>query len=629
MRLAPLFALLLVVAASPAAGASPLTAPSTPTAAPNSPPFADAGLDRSVDVNEPVLLDAGGSLDPDGEVAEHEWRVEAPDGDAVAPADPAAETTRFTPAAAGRYTVTLTVTDDDGATRTDSLYVHARTRPTAAPAGADNRPPTGSVAGPNVVTRGESARFRANATDPDGSVVSYRWETGTTGPVVTGRRPSFTFDRAGTVTLSVTVTDDDGGTTRLTDTVEVVESNATGGASGAVLPGRRNAVPDPVVDGPTRVAVGEAATYTLYANDPDGSVVRYAWDGASTDGRSLTRTFTDPGTYTVRGSVVDDDGGTDSEATSVEVYAEGEPAASLSGPDAAPAGSVRTYRVEAFDPDGGRVRVSWSTAAAAGTDSDSRFERRVRIPDDPGSTVTVAATVTDDEGNRVTAEKSVAVTDGPGAFRVANGSGARRVDGSPQTSVADTIEVGSYDFNSCVVGDVHGRVTATWEFGDGAVKTQSLSRVDGRLCSSVLHVFGSEGGGPVHYPVRVTFSDATGDTATRWLGEEYRTVMTHRHVNLSASAGSWNATNGTLRVPVGTRVRFGVSSHQSFLVEYGDGTAHQFARGPLDTRFSRVYDTPGTYTVQVTTSQGPNGYGRKRVTVRVLPAAGGATPTPG
>ncbi|ESP88670.1 PKD domain-containing protein [Candidatus Halobonum tyrrellensis] len=629
MRLAPLFTLLLVVAASPAAGASPLAAPSTPTAAPDDPPLADAGLDRSVDVGEPVLLDAGGSFDPDGEVTAYEWRVEAPDGDAVAPVDPTAETTRFTPAAAGRYTVTLAVTDDDGATRTDSLYVHARTRPTAAPAGADNRPPTDRIAGPNAVTRGDSARFRANATDPDGRVVSYRWETGATGPVATGRRPTLTFDRAGNVTLSVTVTDDDGGTTRLNDTVEVVESNATGDARGAVRPGRRNAVPDPVVDGPTRVAVGETATYTLYANDPDGSVVRYAWDGTGSTGRTLTRTFTDPGTYTVRGSVVDDDGGTDSAATSVEVYADGEPAASLSGPDAAPAGSVRTYRVEAFDPDGGGVRVSWSTAAAAGTDSGSRFERRVRIPDDPGSTVTVAATVTDDEGNRVTVETPVAVTDGAGALYVANGSARRRIDGSPQTSVADTIEVGSYDFNACVAGDAYGRVTATWEFGDGAVKTQSLSRTDGRLCSSLLHVFGSEDGGRVYHPVSVTFSDATGDTATLRLGKTHRTVMTHRHVNLSASAGRWNATNGTLRVPAGTRVQFGVGSHQSFLVEYGDGTARQFARGPLDTRFSRVYDTPGTYTVQVTTSQGPNGYGRKRVTVRVLPAAGGATPTPG
>ncbi|WP_336001820.1 PKD domain-containing protein [Halorientalis halophila] len=91
----------------------------------NEPPLADAGLDQAVAANETVRLDATGSRDPDGNVTAYQWEIETPDGRTVAPDCPTCGTTSFRPTMPGRYNVTVTVTDDDNATASDTLYLRA------------------------------------------------------------------------------------------------------------------------------------------------------------------------------------------------------------------------------------------------------------------------------------------------------------------------------------------------------------------------------------------------------------------------------------------------------------------------------------------------------------------------
>ena len=114
MELAPLtFAVLLVVAGVPA-----------PTVAgDDGRPLADAGLDQSTTVGSTVYLDGGGSVDPDGEIEAYDWSIETPSGETVRPRDPDSVTTRFVPDETGRYEVRVTVTDEDGQTQSDTLYV--------------------------------------------------------------------------------------------------------------------------------------------------------------------------------------------------------------------------------------------------------------------------------------------------------------------------------------------------------------------------------------------------------------------------------------------------------------------------------------------------------------------------
>lgn len=74
----------------------------------NQPPRANAGADQSGSPGIPVLFDGSGSLDPDGTIEAYEW--DFGDGSAKESGVLAAHT--YT--ALGAYTVTLTVTDDQG-----------------------------------------------------------------------------------------------------------------------------------------------------------------------------------------------------------------------------------------------------------------------------------------------------------------------------------------------------------------------------------------------------------------------------------------------------------------------------------------------------------------------------------
>jgi thermitase len=88
--------------------------------APNSPPVANAGADRAVTDNdgngtESVTLNGSGSSDSDGSIMSYQWY----EGSVVA-ATGATPTASFS---VGTHTLTLLVTDDDGATATDSVVV--------------------------------------------------------------------------------------------------------------------------------------------------------------------------------------------------------------------------------------------------------------------------------------------------------------------------------------------------------------------------------------------------------------------------------------------------------------------------------------------------------------------------
>jgi ABC-type transport system substrate-binding protein/PKD repeat protein len=182
------------------------------TASANEPPVADAGPDQTVTVGDEVTFDGSGSSDSDGTIANYTWTFTY-DGVAEELYD---ESPTFDFDIVGTYTVTLNVTDDDGATDTDTMTV------TVQAAVPTNEPPVADAGDDQTVTVGKEVTFvGSGSTDSDGTIANYTWTFTYDGTPVTlyGVSPKFTFEVAGTYTVTLTVTDDDGDTD--TDTVKV------------------------------------------------------------------------------------------------------------------------------------------------------------------------------------------------------------------------------------------------------------------------------------------------------------------------------------------------------------------------------------------------------------------------
>jgi PKD repeat protein len=161
----------------------------------NNPPHAEAGGPYSGNVGQLISFDGSGSSDSDGTIASYDWNWQdgTPHGTGVNP------THAF--ASSGIKTVILTVTDNNGGTGTDSATVDVNAPPHA----EANGPYTGSI---NQVIAFSSA----GSTDPDGSIVSFDWNWGDGTAHGTGASPTHPYTSAGTKTVTLQVTDNDGAT---------------------------------------------------------------------------------------------------------------------------------------------------------------------------------------------------------------------------------------------------------------------------------------------------------------------------------------------------------------------------------------------------------------------------------
>jgi len=183
---------------------------------PNQPPIANAGPDQTVhdsdgNGSQPVSLNGAASSDPDGTISSYSWS----EGASTIATGPT-PTVTF---AVGTHTVTLTVTDNGGATSTDQVVITvAANQPPVANAGPDQTVPDSDGNGTQPVTLNGSG-----SSDPDGTISSYSWsESAST--IATGPTPTVTF-AVGTHTVTLTVTDNGGATS--TDQVVVTVTAAT------------------------------------------------------------------------------------------------------------------------------------------------------------------------------------------------------------------------------------------------------------------------------------------------------------------------------------------------------------------------------------------------------------------
>ena len=197
----------------------------------NAPPVANAGVDQNVTPGAQVTLDGSGSRDDDGTIT-YAWTRKSGSGDpTVMLSDTTAIKPTFTadmrdPGSTNVFhTFELTVTDDDGATDTDTVRIVILSPfvPLTANAGDDQS-----------VTSGATVELDGSASevDPRVGIGAYRWVRtgGTTGANVTlsdarVAKPTFTADTltpgAEDVTHIFTLTVADNADNTSTDTVRV------------------------------------------------------------------------------------------------------------------------------------------------------------------------------------------------------------------------------------------------------------------------------------------------------------------------------------------------------------------------------------------------------------------------
>jgi hypothetical protein len=225
----------------------------------NEPPLAAAGLDQTVSEGTVVYLDAGGSTDPDGTIEDYRWEITAPNGSTLSPACGSCARTHFRANQSGEYTVTVTVTDDDGATASDTLYVTAET----------SKSPSVTVTGPATVQNGTTASFDATVTAGDSNLDRLVWLVDGT---VVEREPlsgteaerelNTSIDTAGSRTVRARAIDVNGASDADTHTVYTVTNNSSSGPSSSGPGG------DTVTSMVDRI--GNGGSYYMFLNG-DGS----------------------------------------------------------------------------------------------------------------------------------------------------------------------------------------------------------------------------------------------------------------------------------------------------------------------------------------------------------------------
>lgn len=358
-----------------------------PPVLPNQPPVAVFSESAAtVFTGEVIKFDASASYDLDGTIVSYSWDL----GDGNVATGVSVE---HSYADDGIYNVTLTVTDDDGATDTGTSTKYVR-----------NRPPVASFTeSAETIYTGEVVTFNAtDAYDPDGVIDSYFWDFGD-GTNATSTIVDHTYVDDGVYIVTLTVTDDDGSTATATSIKTV--SNRPPDASFSVSA--------------TSVLTGEDIHFNAAdSEDSDGHIIGYIWDfgdGASAAGISVSHAYEDNGVYTVTLTVIDDDGAISS-TSAVETVLNRPPVALFTEnmTTVKENEAIHFDASESYDPDGLIVNYFWDFGD--GTNTTGQTVNHAFVEE---GNYTVTLTITDDDGASSSLDARITVEAAPAELPLA------------------------------------------------------------------------------------------------------------------------------------------------------------------------------------------------------------------
>jgi PKD repeat protein len=243
----------------------------------------------------------------------------------------------------GSFTVTLTVTDGDTGSATQSGTI----------AIANVNPVVASISGPTAGNEAQTLAWTSSATDVGiNDTLTYTWDFGD-GNSASGTGATHAFQQDGTYTVTFTATDNDGGAD--STSITVVISNTPPSVT--------------TLSGPATGDEGSALTFAGSATDAspiDAANLTWSWDwGDSTavgTGNGPSHAWDDEGNYTVTATVTDTGGltGTDTIAVAINNVA---PTIVTNPPAFGDEGVLYSYSASATDP--GADTITWSLSASS------------------------------------------------------------------------------------------------------------------------------------------------------------------------------------------------------------------------------------------------------------------------
>ncbi len=263
-------------------------------------PIAEAGADVDLEEGDSTTLDGSQSADPLGRTLSYDWNiVSKPEASALTDVDaPSAESTGFTPDAAGRYLVSLVVNNGVSDSLPDTVTVDVFS--------ANPLPPV-SDAGEDMVQESDCTAIQlngSNSMDPNGDPLEYLWSVQSKPSAsdannasfsdTTAESPTFFADVAGDYVLSLAVFD--GSNWSVPDLVSITASERMSNALPTVEAGSAIAVDAGTADcelsGYT-YNCGDCPNVTVElgsdasVQDADGDPISYEWHLMSGDANIL------------------------------------------------------------------------------------------------------------------------------------------------------------------------------------------------------------------------------------------------------------------------------------------------------------------------------------------------------
>ncbi|MDP2216034.1 MAG: PKD domain-containing protein [Methanolobus sp.] len=356
------------------------------------PPIANAGPDVTITAGSSVTFNGGSSTDDKG-ISSYSWDFDASNG---IQSDATGKTVSKVFSKAGKFTVTLTVTDTIGQRSSDTLIVTVNALSTS----THDEKPIANAGHDRVTTVGQKVYFGGDRSTDDKGISSYSWDFDASNGIqadAVGMYVSTTFNTAKTYTVTLTVTDTIG--QKSSHTVLVVVS-----APATSIPDKppvANAGPD------VTITAGSSTTFNGGASIDDKGISSYSWDFDSSNGiqgdatgKIVSRTFNTAGKFTVTLTVTDTSGQRSSDTLILTVNAIDKFPVAKAGPDVTiTTGSSVTFNGGSSTDDKGISSYSWDFDASNGIQSDATGKTVSRVFNTAGK-FTVTLTVTDTIGQR-------------------------------------------------------------------------------------------------------------------------------------------------------------------------------------------------------------------------------------